>query len=293
MDVGKYEEGDEVTEYNPEFGEPHFGAPAALANAFFGLLDTLSYYIDLILGIPELLHGFKEGAPETLGQTELLSEFAQGRPKGKLQDIEPALARAGKVADNYANAHYSPEKTLRIIQANNDVLGQAQGYYPDWTPQIEEIQRDSKIGQYDVRVRTGSVLPNDPLAEYAISRQAFIDRLVPRSYVVLKRHPDMFDAREILQEWSEIGQLEQQLGQAQEQIKKLEGDLQTATRAELEAEKKTITAKFGAQAKGILAEMKRLGSAQIKDLLVELERELNELGLLQKELRGQKESPRE
>jgi hypothetical protein len=290
MDIDKYEDGEEVTEYNPDFGEPHFGQPAQLANAFYGLLQQLSFYIDFILGIPELLQGFKEGAPETLGQTELLSDFAQGRPKSKLQDIEPALARAGRVCDWYANAHYSPEKTLRIIQANNDVLGIAKQYYPDWTPQIEEIERDSKIGQYEVRVKTGSVLPNDPLAEYAVSRQAYLDQLVPRSYV-LKRHPEFFDAREILEEWGEINQLTQELQATQEQLKKTEGDLQTATRGEIEAEKKTEVSRFGAQLKGTLAEIKRLGSAEVKDLTVELERQLNELALLEKELRLGKKAP--
>lgn len=293
MDVSKYEEGEEVTEYNHEFGEPHFAAPAPLASAFFGLLDKLSFYIDFILGIPELLQGFKEGAPETLGQTKLLSEFAQGRPKSKLQDIEGAISRLGRVCDNYANTHYTPEKTLRIIQANNDTIGIVQGFYPDWTPTVEEIERDKKIGQYDFRVEAGSMLPSDPWAEYALYRQAYIDGLAPRSFV-LKRNPDIFDAREILEEFNEIAQRDQAIAQLQEQLKKVGGDLQTAQRESVQDKKRVEVQKFAAQVKGALAEIKARGNKEVGQIVNRLEKAIDLLELERKELsmRG-KESPRE
>ncbi len=110
-----------VIEYNPEFGEPHYPQPAPLTSEFYYLIDRVEKYIDLNFGIPELLQGFREGAPESVRGTMLLSEMGESRGKSKLRDIEASLTMVGQVVYNLAKDHYSFAKTFRIVQPNNDI----------------------------------------------------------------------------------------------------------------------------------------------------------------------------
>ena len=55
---------------------------------------------------------------------------------------------------------------------------------------------------------------------------------------------EIFDKEGVLQRTDLITQLQQQLQQAQEEIKKLSGDLQTSNRAEVQSRKRTEVEKF-------------------------------------------------
>ena len=110
-----------VLEYNPEFGEPHFPAPQPLAGEFYHLIDRVEHYIDLNFGIPELMQGFKEKAPDTVRGTAMLSEMGESRGRSKLKDIEGSLNQLGRCIYNIAKGHYTFQKTFRIVQPNNDL----------------------------------------------------------------------------------------------------------------------------------------------------------------------------
>ena len=84
-------------------------------------------------------------------------------------------------------------------------------------------------------------------------------------------------------------QLQQALGQAQEQIKKVSGDLQTAHRESIQARKRTEVEKFKADLKGQSLESKtanKLSVDRLKDA-VKLESEKLRLGS-QAQLRQEK-----
>ena len=55
---------------------------------------------------------------------------------------------------------------------------------------------------------------------------------------------EIFDKAGVLQRTDQVAQLQSQLQQAQEQIKSLSGDLQTANRAEVQSRKRTEVEKF-------------------------------------------------
>jgi hypothetical protein len=220
-----------VIEYNAEFGEPHHAAPVPLAGTFFGILDQLSFYMDLVFGIPEILQGIAGSAPETARGTEALSDNAMGRPRSKLQDIEAALSRVGRVCLNFCRAHYSPDKILNIVQANHDREGIEEGFYGDETklPTVREIEGDRKISQYDVHVRAGSLLPNDKWAEEQQYFRVFQANGITRD-TYLRKNPEIFEAREEIKKFGDIAVRDAKIKQLEEQVKRQSGDLQTAER---------------------------------------------------------------
>ncbi len=252
--------------YNSEFGIPVVVPPTPLATEFYHLMNQLSSQIDFLLGIPELLHGFTDKAPDTLGQTRMAADLAQGRPRSKLQDILAALGRVGKVFYNYSKAHYSAEKILQIVQANHDIEGVEKGYYDDKMPTVEEIEKDRLIGQYDVKILSDSILPHDPWAEYKLYLEANQILGVPSKFVI-RKFPELFDAREIVEEMDENAMLKQSLEQAQQVIKDLQGNLQTAERESVQSRKLAITSRFESKMNKILNKV----NADIDRVLGQLE----------------------
>jgi len=255
-----------VIEYNPEFGEPHYPQPAPLTSEFYYLIDRVEKYIDLNFGIPELLQGFKDQAPETVRGTMLLSEMGESRGKSKLRDIESSLAQVGQVVYNLAKDHYKFQKTFRIVQPNNDQTEFTVNMklYDDTTNELVTIQNDLNLGQHDIRIISGSTLPSNKVAEYNMYLDAYKLGLVDDVEVLKKS--EIFDKEGVLQRKSQMAQMQQYISQLENQVKKLSGDLQTSERETVGARKRVETEKFKTQLNEVLHDVKLDEKKKIVDL---------------------------
>ena len=233
-----------VIEYNPEFGEPHYPQPAPLTSEFYYLIDRVEKYIDLNFGIPELLQGFKDQAPESVRGTMLLSEMGESRGKSKLRDIESALSQVGQVVYNLSKDHYKFQKTFRIVQPNNSITEFAVNMklYDDKSSEIQAIDNDISLGQHDIRIISGSTLPSNKVAEYNMYLDAYKLGLVDDVEVLKKS--EIFDKEGVLQRKGQMAQMQQYISQLENQVKKLSGDLQTSEREGVSARKRTEVEKF-------------------------------------------------
>jgi len=263
-----------VISYNPEFGAPHFPAPQSLSNEFYNLISRIEHYIDLSLGIPELMQGFKESAPETVRGTAMLAEMGETRGKSKLRDIEGSLNRLGKSIYNLAKNHYTYQKTFRIVQPNNDITEFTVNMYDDKQQEINAIVNDITIGHYDVRIISGSTLPSNRIAEYNMYLEAFKMNLVDDVEVLKKT--EIFDKEGVLQRKGQMAQLQSYVKQLEEQVKKLSGDLQTAERESVNSRKRVETEKFKTKLHEISNDTKFKSKVQVDDLkrIVDNEKEI-------------------
>ena len=84
-------------EYDASFGEPHFPSPQPLSSSIMQLPALIEKYIDLNMGIFEMMQGNAEVAPRTSSATMMLEDFGQRRSKSKLRDVEGSLKRIGIV----------------------------------------------------------------------------------------------------------------------------------------------------------------------------------------------------
>ena len=245
-----------VIPYNPEFGQPHFPAPQSLAGEFYALIDRIEHYIDLSFGIPELMQGFREKAPDTVRGTAMLSEMGESRGKSKLRDIEGSLNRLGMCIYNLAKGHYSYQKTFRIVQPNNDLTEYTVNtrMYDDKTNELQQIENDVTIGQHDVRIISGSTLPSNRVAEYQMYLEAFRLGLVDDVEVLKKS--EIFDKEGVLKRKGQMAQMQGYIKQLEKQIKDLSGDLQTAQRENVHSRKQVETSKFKSQLKDVLTNVK-------------------------------------
>ena len=234
-------------EYDASFGEPHFPAPQALSSSIMQLPAMIEKYIDLNMGIFEMMQGNAEVAPRTSSATMMLEDFGQRRSKSKLRDVEGSLKRIGRVVYNLAKSHYNFQKTFRISQPNNDINEYTvnKRLYDDKSKELMEIENDVSVGQFDIRVIGNSTMPSNKWGEWEVYMQAYQSGLIDKVEALKKT--DIFDKEGVLSRTDQIQQLQQALGQAQQQIKKVSGDLQTAHRESIQARKRTEVEKFKAE----------------------------------------------
>ena len=194
------------------------------------------------MGIFEMMQGNTEVAPKTSSATMMLEDFGQRRSKSKLRDIEGSLRRLVQVIYNLSKEHYTFKKVFRVAQPNNDMSEYMVNHYNDKSQAIGEMMNDLTIGQYDVNVIGNSTMPSNRWGEWSIYMEAYQAGLIDRTEALMKT--DIFDKEGVMQRMDIVQQLQQQLQQAQEAVKNLQGDLQTANRESISARKRTEVEKF-------------------------------------------------
>ena len=276
-------------EYDASFGEPHFPAPQALSSSIMQLPAMIEKYIDLNMGIFEMMQGNSAVAPKTSSATMMMEDFGQRRSKSKLRDIEGSLKRIGRVVYNLSKSHYNFQKTFKIVQPNNDIneFTVNKRLYDDKSKELQFIENDVSVGQFDIRVIGNSTMPSNKWGEWEVYMQAYQSGLIDKVEALKKT--DIFDKEGVLSRTDQIQQLQQALQGAQQQIKKVSGDLQTAHRESIQARKRTEVEKFKAELSKESSSRKaddKLAIGKLKDA-VKLESEKLRLGS-QAQLRQQK-----
>jgi hypothetical protein len=111
--------------------------------------------------------------------------------------------------------------------------------------QVLERVNDVSVGQYDVQVVSGSILPTNRYALLEYYMQLYQMGIIDQVEILKKT--DVADADGVMERVGIIRNLQGQLQQAQEEIKRLQGDLQTADREAIQARKRVEVEKFGSQ----------------------------------------------
>ena len=280
-------------EYDASFGEPHFPSPQPLSSSIMQLPQLIEKYIDLNMGIFEMMQGNSEAAPRTSSATMMMEDFGQRRSKSKLRDVEGSLKRIGKVVYNLAKSHYNFQKTFRIAQPNNDINEYTvnKRLYDDKTKELMQIENDVSVGQFDIRVIGNSTMPSNKWGEWEVYMQAYQSGLIDKVEALKKT--DIFDKEGVLSRTDQIQQLQQSLAEAKDQIKKVSGDLQTAHRESIQARKRTEVEKFKAELKGQSLESKTANKLSVDRLKVAVKLESEKLRLSSQAQQRQEKSQKE
>ena len=231
--------------YDPTDGAPVPVQPTPLANELYQNETTAKSDIDHALGLYEMMMGNSKTAPDTYKATISLDEFGQRKMKSKLADVEAALVRIGQLAIPLMQQLYTSQKTFRVLQPNNSLSEYVVNKkLVDDKTGVLSVFNDITVGKYDVIVVSGSTLPSNRYAELEFYMDAYTKGLIDKQEVLKKT--EIFDMEGVLERTDIIAQLQQQLEGAQEQIKKLSGDLQTRDREAVNLRKKSEVDKFKA-----------------------------------------------
>ena len=266
-----------VIEVDSSQGEPHYPAPQPLAGEFYKLIQQSEFYIDFIFGLPEMMHGFAEKAPETVKGTERMIALGTERPKSKLRDIEFSVNRLGKIIYNLSKGHYTFQKIFRLAQPNNNITEVMANYYTDVSGAVMDMKKDRHfLDQHDIRIEPGSTMPTNKWAELNVYLEAFQMGIVDK-FEVLKKNPEIFDKEGILQRTDEKQQMMQQIQALEEQLKTLQGDLQTAQRESVSDRKRVEVEKFKSRLSEVSSDAKADRRVQRNKLENEVKLEVEKL----------------
>jgi hypothetical protein len=233
-----------------EFGAPTFAPPAPLPNELYKNEADARRDIQEILGIYALGQGDQAQAPPTFKGTVALDEFSQRRIKSKKDDIEEFLNQLAKVVVQLIQQTYGTEKVIRLVQPNNTpkevIINQP--VYNEYSGDMIRMVNNITVGRYDVIILSGSTLPSNRFARFEYYMDMYEKGLIDQVEVL--KQTEVVDIEGVLNRHSELSNMQQQLAQAQETIKNLQGDLQTATRETQHARQKAELEKFKANLKG-------------------------------------------
>ncbi len=235
--------------YDPTDGAPMPVQPSPLPNELYHNETTAKSDIDHQLGLYEMMMGNSQAAPQTYKATISLDEFGQRKIKSKLADIEAGLTRVAQIAIPLMQQLYTTRKIFRVVNPNNSLNEYIinKRLVDDKTGEIQIINNIT-IGKYDVVYVSGSTLPSNRYAELEFYMDAYAKGIIDKQEVLKKT--EIFDMEGVMQRGDVIAQLQQQLQAAGEQIKKLQGDLQTRDREAVNLRKKVEVEKFKADLDG-------------------------------------------
>ena len=272
-----------VIEVDSTQGEPHFPAPQPLASEFYRLIQQCEFYIDFTFGLPEMMHGFSEKAPETVAGTERMIALGTERPKSKLRDLEFSINRVGQVLYNLSKGHYTYKKIFRLFNANNDISEATVNMYDEKIGTMLDIKKERhNLSQHDIRIEPGSTLPTNKWAELGVYMEAFRMGIVDKTEV-LKKNPEIFDKESIMRRTEEKALLQRQIQAMEEQIKNLEGDLQTAQRESVSDRKRVEVEKFKSRLQDVAADAKADRRVQLNNLQTKVKLEAEKLANVRKD----------
>jgi hypothetical protein len=260
-------------------GQPTPVQPTPLPNELYSNEMTAKNDIDHQLGLYEMTMGNSAVAPHTYKATVSLDEFGQRKMKSKLADIEAGLNRLGQIAIPIMQQLYTTEKVVRLLQPNNTLNEYMinKKMYDDKSGEIK-VLNDITVGKYDVVVVTGSTMPTNRMAQLEMYMDAYEKGIIDKQEVLKKT--EVFDMQGVLERTDLLGQLQEQMKQASETIKQLQGDLQTREREIYHAKMKAEIEKSKADLKSTSNKEKMSGTLfekRLDDALGQVKKEVAEV----------------
>jgi hypothetical protein len=234
--------GTSVIEFDAELGAPIVAGPVPLPNELYKNEADAKYDLEYGFGIFELMQGSSQNAPSTYRGTMVIDEFGQRRIKSRRDDIEGMLNQIGKVAIPLMQQLYTEEKVIRLVQPNGTEKEERFNFYKEMDNGSVSKFHDVGSGRYDLVVVSGSTLPTNRMALMQNYMEMYKMGLIDQVEVLKKS--ELVDIDGVLERSGQMQQLAQQNEQLQAELKKVQGDLQTANREELHAKKRLEVEKF-------------------------------------------------
>lgn len=236
-------------EFDPSEGVPVMMQLTQMSTALYKMRDDLVADIQSTLGAYAMMDGDTTQSPNTKGGTMLMDEFGQRRIVLKRKRIEQCIDTLAKNMMSMAQYIYKDRKVIRIIKPNRDPIVTVLND-PMQDGEATKILNDISSTKYDIVYVSGSMMPTNLMGQFDMLERAYTMGAIRDPLPMLQLLP-LDNLEEILEREDRIRQLEAQLGQMEDEIKKLSGDLQTANRAEVQSRKKVEVTKFSSDLKDV------------------------------------------
>lgn len=248
QDVKEIEEkfaktGAAIIQVDFELGAPIIVQPIPMPNELYKNLSDKRHQIQDTLGTYSFQRGDVTNAPDTFRGTLTLDEMGQRSSAPKRVKIINAINQLFRWVSDMIPHVYTQQKMIRVLMPNHADPQTFVFNEPSKNGIITEILNDLTVNKFDLVIADESLMLNNKIARAQMLTEWYQNGII-RDNVPILLSSGLPNVDEIIKRQDIITQLQQQLGQAIEEIKRLKGDLQTATRAEVEAEKKVAVKNF-------------------------------------------------
>lgn len=257
-------------EYDPEIGIPIVAGPVPLPNELYKNEADALRDIERIFGIYQMQQGDTSQAPTTYKGTLALDEYGQRRMRSKKDDVEAFLNQVARVVVQLVQDTYTERKVIRLVQPNNApkevILNQP--IYDEYTQDVVKKINDVTAGRYDVVVVSGSMMPSNRWAQAEYYMEMHQKGIIDQVEVLKKL--EVVDVEGVLNRFSQIAKMQQQIEGLTAELKRVSGDLQTREREAYHANVRTEMEKVKSELRGVAGDAKRAGTlydARLGDLL--------------------------
>tara|TARA_R100001510_G_scaffold12792_1_gene9980 strand:+ start:14112 stop:16118 length:2007 start_codon:yes stop_codon:yes gene_type:complete len=205
-------------------------SPPAVSSSLYTEKSRYEIDIETVFGAYKFLQGNSQGAPGTVGEAQIMDESSSRKQNWKILPIYDMLTKTAKVITQWMPNIYDQQRTLRIVSPTgeeNEVTLNIP-VIDDKTGAVKKLY-DMETASFDVRVVVGSTRSTSPMAELQKDLSLLSAGIYDRTQVIMNMKGDI-DKASLMQRMSEISNLQSQLAQAQEELKRMRGDLQTRER---------------------------------------------------------------
>ena len=205
-------------------------APPAVSSQLYTEKGRYEVDIETVFGAYKFLQGNAQGAPGTVGEAQIMDESSSRKQNWKILPIYDMLTRTAKVVTEWMPNVYDQQRTLRIMSPVGDEseVNLNIPVIDDKTGAVKKLY-DMQTSQFDVRVVVGSTRSKSPMAELQKDLTLLNAGIYDKTQVIMNMKGDI-DKASLMQRMGEIAKLQAQVQQAKEELKKMQGDLQTRER---------------------------------------------------------------
>lgn len=212
--------------------------PAPLNNAFFDIIQYGEHEMEYLSGMYSSMQGDVSSQHETFKGLLANDEYNTRRAKAWIMNsVEPALEQLGKVFKEWSQKFYTTQKIFRIVQPDKNEIAEINiPIYNDFSDVINKFN-DYESGKFDVKLVAGSTLPINRWARlqelYRWLEGGVIDD------IAFLQETDLPDKEDIIKRKSMVAQLQNKLASMDEEIKSLNGTIETLKREVVQSEIKS------------------------------------------------------
>ena len=208
--------------------------PQNINNAFFTVEQDSKSDLEYLAGIQPPTMGISNANDETYRGFLAKDEYGTRRIRSWVGNVvEPVLEHVGRVFQQLAVDHYTIEKVFRIVQPNpggSFEVKQTEINVPLYDDRGNEIARfnDYGSGRYDIRLLAGSTLPINRWAVTAENERRI--ELGVIDDIAFIQQSDIPNKEALIERKSMLSQAQSQIRSYEDEIKQLNGDIETLRR---------------------------------------------------------------
>lgn len=218
--------------YNRGYEKPIPIQPLPLSNAFFTVVEKGENILEETMGALPFMQGDPGAGPETYRGLLAMDEFGTRRIRSWTSNVvEPALERLAHVLTQYAQYLYKSHKVIRIVNPDTSEWERLEinvPIYDDFGKVVKEKYFDYQATEFDIRIISGRTFPVNRWAErdeyFKYLQAGVIDDIAFLSKT------DITNKEQIIKRKSLYAQLTQENESLKNQIKSLNGSIETFKR---------------------------------------------------------------